>query len=1807
MKLRLLCVSCVLSFTCFGQWTNLNTGIADNLNDIYFYSNELNGLVAGNQGVYYTTTGGNGAAAWTRFAPANATDLATYNRSKFLKIARDPGSFKTYICGIDTVNQKAVILYFKADDQAYSFIYTGPVNSALYDIRWTSNAVYAVGKSGLMVKYVLSNSSIVVYPALTTRSLRAIAFETFSNTNAVMGGDSIMIRAVFNTSTTSSVTSVPLNYNIRSINIEYQAVYAIGPSGYYKTISTALAGITELTTYRQAPLNATMIFQGLNSTDIYVTTDHGIYKKYIDPLEFQPSSAGLALNAISFSYGATTGYACGNNGLVVKSANGGGGTIPYNTAVISTACKGDFINIERPWGGSGNNCKMRVLNASNVEVYNVNTGCALSAWYGWNSAGNFTIQYIESNGSYSDTVFKSVYIPEPPVINLVTTINDSILCKNEKLMVGLAGTTTGWNYILRKQGSFASFGYAPGNGGSINFQSEFINETANYYIEVESQTNNCRKDFTNIIPVTVEHPKGRLASSLINANVNENVVFNAISNDAQNFKWTFDASATQQVFTGKTVQLSFNSLGAKDVSLISWSNNGCYDTSLLAATRVVSEAALSDDCFNLNFPGVDANYNLAYPFLPLQKDLKFVRDGFLLGGGGYQYIMRSRTGDSVSRTNYGGLYLAKYSLKGVLKWRWYSKHGDYNCATCYYTPKPAVENIDVRPDGSILFAGNHDKNAWLYFTNGDSIQIAAGADIYATGNNGFVAKADSIGSLLWRGVFKNGHVEKMKVDRFGNIWILVAVGNDLTYEKAGGSVVNIPLPANLDFYDDVNCLIKLSANGDYLSSAMFAHNGPNSHRVNEFITDDNGNIWLTGLLEMDMRFYNSNNTIGGTISRQAGTGISYSGFLVKYDNACNHLFNVNIAGLKTPGSLGSLRVFCSKLALDSLNNIYMLGMSNGLNSNTYMNMIHSDGTVATASLGGFFLAKFDQAGHLSWANGSRYADYYSDGHALSTTNNTVIITSGIKLNPGNPWTGVITSSDNNQYGITMNNSSFLIAEYDYNGKLEVLGHSQTAQGGGVKPYTIDKKNGRYYISGETDRGNGGGSSYLMFGQVLPSEGADGFFTVLNSSMCYAGSAPVANAGSDRTICSGAPTAVGSTPVSGNYYSWTSNPSGFVSASANPNVNPQVTTSYYLSVVNSSGIISADTVVVTIAGPVANAGPNRIICGAGTASIGSAAAPGIGYSWTSSPAGFTSSDAQPLVNPVTTTTYYLQAMDAGSCIGRDTVVVSVVALPVANAGPDRNICKGNYALLGAPGSATLGYSWSPTTALSFPNASETYGNPVQTTTYVLSVTNGSGCVKKDTVVVNVTIVPKPVITANGSTTICQGSSVTLNSSAGAAYQWYKDGSMITGATANSYTATAAGNYTVRHTAGGCQSDHSDTITVVTTPLPASPIISASGPVDFCQAANAVLTSSAASGNQWYKSGVAIPGATGTSYTATSAGSYRVTTTDNTCTSLPSQAIIVTEFNTPAAPVLTATGSTTVCQGYTVTLSVQDAGTFKWYKDGVEMAGQTASQITVNQSGNYTVAKVNLGCISSSSNAINVTVINNPAPVITAPGSYVICEGDSITLTSSASSGNQWYNNGNLIPGATGNTFTTKVAGNYSVRYTAGGCQSPFSIIKGVYVYPLPAAPVIVQAGSLLVSSAPVGNQWYLNGVLITGATSITYAPAVSGIYTVRSTQNGCTGPLSAGFNYIVTAVNSSILTRQLNIGPNPVHNKLFINYSGPSADFELILLDATGKKLNSAVYFKKTYTLSFDKFSAGVYVVEIRNKRTNEVARQLIVK
>jgi PKD repeat protein len=286
--------------------------------------------------------------------------------------------------------------------------------------------------------------------------------------------------------------------------------------------------------------------------------------------------------------------------------------------------------------------------------------------------------------------------------------------------------------------------------------------------------------------------------------------------------------------------------------------------------------------------------------------------------------------------------------------------------------------------------------------------------------------------------------------------------------------------------------------------------------------------------------------------------------------------------------------------------------------------------------------------------------------------------------------------------------------------------------------------------------------------------SDGQNTVTDQLTINVGELTTANAGSDITIPAGTTaTLQGSTSGgSGSFeISWT--PAALLDDPAvlQPTTIPlDETTQFTLLITdNSSGCESSDQMTVVVSGTVMTISPTanpEEICPGEQSQLSANATGGSGtytYQWTSNPAGFSSDEANPVVSPELTT-IYIVLVDDGTTQLEQSVTVSVGALSVANAGPDKTIDFGWTSVLdgSVTGDPDYNFSWSPANWLQNPESlTPTTLSLEQSRTFTLEVVNqNSGCSTSDMVQVSITGGPLGVDIAANATAICSGTQVQL---------------------------------------------------------------------------------------------------------------------------------------------------------------------------------------------------------------------------------------------------------------------------------------------------------------------------------------------------------------------------------------------------------------------------------------------------------------
>jgi uncharacterized repeat protein (TIGR01451 family)/gliding motility-associated-like protein len=573
-------------------------------------------------------------------------------------------------------------------------------------------------------------------------------------------------------------------------------------------------------------------------------------------------------------------------------------------------------------------------------------------------------------------------------------------------------------------------------------------------------------------------------------------------------------------------------------------------------------------------------------------------------------------------------------------------------------------------------------------------------------------------------------------------------------------------------------------------------------------------------------------------------------------------------------------------------------------------------------------------------------------------------------------------------------------------------------------------------------------------------------------------------------------------------------------------------SYAVSVKNANGCIGANSIVVVNPKPEGLAAPSLDIqhptcdLGTGTITISSPKNPGNTYSIN----GVDYSNTTGVFTQVTAGTYTVTVKNASGCISSGTSAV-VNANPLTPQTPvvasTNPLCPAKTGTITVSSPVGNGFTYSIDGASYF-NSTGVFTS-VLPGAYNVSVKNASGCVSPSVLVTikdPVVDEPKLTISANGSTTICQGSSVVLTSSESVSYQWYKYGVAIAGANGKTYTASTEGIYSVSrvYNIPGCSGIQSDGIDVKLSVLPVAPVVVVAQPSCEISTGTITVTSPIAVGNTYSINGVDYSNTTGV-FTQVSAGTYTVTVKNvSGCISSGTLAVVNLNPLTPQKPVVASTNPLCPAKTGTITITTPVGTGFTYSIDGGSYLNN-GGVFTSVLPGTYIVSVKNAsGCVSPSVLVtIKDPIVDEPKLTITSSASTSICVGSSVVLTSSDAPSYQWYKYGVAIAGANAKTFTASTEGVYTVsRFNNNGCIAIQSDGVEVKMVANPLAP-LVNADKMLFcdgdsvvlnGTAAFGLQWFKDGIAITGATNNKLVIKQGGTYAALAiNDNGCRSPFS----------------------------------------------------------------------------------------------
>lgn len=462
------------------------------------------------------------------------------------------------------------------------------------------------------------------------------------------------------------------------------------------------------------------------------------------------------------------------------------------------------------------------------------------------------------------------------------------------------------------------------------------------------------------------------------------------------------------------------------------------------------------------------------------------------------------------------------------------------------------------------------------------------------------------------------------------------------------------------------------------------------------------------------------------------------------------------------------------------------------------------------------------------------------------------------------------------------------------------------------------------------------------------------------------------------------------------------------------------------------------------------------------------------------------------------TYTVTGTAANGCSATATVELTTSQV-TATINGERHFCQGGNTTLTVAGNETYHYRWGDGTT----TESIEVSSPGQ---YSVTVTNMDGCT--NTITANVSEYALPTPSISGVLTICEGRSTILRAVGGISYLW-DDGSTnayISVNTTGTYTVTATNAY-------GCSSSISET--VIVNPKPEITILTNNS---ICNGESVSLYAASAAGNSFaWTSGQTSPLI---NVSPSSTTTYTVLVTDeNNCSNSASETIVVNPL-----PVPYISGELSFCQGGRTILTASGGASYQWSNNA------TGNVLAVSAGGTYTVTATNVqGCSAST----NVTVTANSLPVVMITDNTSICQGQTATLTASATS-NCTYT---WSTGSYENSIHVSATGNYTVTVTnANGCFVNRSVNVTVHNNPqitLMGTTTLCEGQSTQIAAYANENATFTwsNGTNNSVATFFE-----TGIYTVTATNNyGCSNTASSSITVHPRPVPT--ISGELTICPN----------------------------------------------------------------------
>lgn len=510
-----------------------------------------------------------------------------------------------------------------------------------------------------------------------------------------------------------------------------------------------------------------------------------------------------------------------------------------------------------------------------------------------------------------------------------------------------------------------------------------------------------------------------------------------------------------------------------------------------------------------------------------------------------------------------------------------------------------------------------------------------------------------------------------------------------------------------------------------------------------------------------------------------------------------------------------------------------------------------------------------------------------------------------------------------------------------------------------------------------------------------------------------------------------------------------------------------------------------------------------------------------------------------------------------------LTVTVNPVPAVNilcSDPDTAICDGDNIIFTANGSDQYaffldGIQVGPySTVNSYNTTTLTDGQEI-----TVQANTGLGCHSIAADSFTVQVAPYPVVTMmqdDPDLTICDGDTVTFTAGGANYYEFYVAGNSQGYGVSNTlvFDQLANGNQViVEGTTGYCTAASSNVYTYTVNGIP-NISFSPSSPLSICLGDTIQMLAGGASTYQFYINGSPAGALSGNNLFSTDTledgETVSVEGYMNGCLGFADTAytVIVNDY-----PVLLFTNNQptgSICYGDTVNFLGNGAQNYSFYLNGIPVSNDSVWS-TTNLQNNQTVELYGInGVCGLWADSVYTIDVNNVDISLNLSPSTAFCNGSQITFTANGADLYEFYVDGvsQGSPSAT-NTYQNSSLTNGQIvsvvgSNTSNGCTQLALADYYIHIFDIPTISVNPAASfcegdsAELSSNNIIGNQWFDDGGMITGATLPDLWVYESGNYYVSSAYGGDQNVLSCGNNgygqFGDGTTNNSLLLSEANI-------------------------------------------------------------------------